>query len=100
MILGIGIDIIEVARIEASYERFGERFLNRILLPNEISYCLSHKAPGPFLAARFADDFLTDLRGDLRADFFALDLPDFLDELERVDALAMVCYRVRVSAEK
>src|SRR3954471_18124261 len=54
MILGIGIDIIEVARIASSYERFGDRFLNRILHPNEISYCLSHKAPGPFLAARFA----------------------------------------------
>src|SRR6266480_7892012 len=54
MILGIGIDIIEVARIQASYERFGERFLNRILHPNEIAYCLSHKAPAPFLAARFA----------------------------------------------
>jgi holo-[acyl-carrier protein] synthase len=54
MILGVGIDIIEVSRIEASHERFGERFLNRILHPNEISYCLSHKAPGPFLAARFA----------------------------------------------
>jgi holo-[acyl-carrier protein] synthase len=54
MIIGIGIDIIEVARISASYERFGERFLNRILLPNEIAYCLSHKVPGPFLAARFA----------------------------------------------
>src|SRR2546423_14331248 len=54
MILGIGIDIIEVARSQGSYERFGERFLNRILHPNEISYCLSHKAPGPFLAARFA----------------------------------------------
>jgi len=54
MILGIGIDIIEVARIQASYERFGDRFLNRILHPNEIAYCLSHKAPGPFLAARFA----------------------------------------------
>ena len=54
MILGVGIDIIEVARIEASHERFGERFLNRILLPNEISYCLSYKASGPFLAARFA----------------------------------------------
>src|SRR6202142_2172851 len=54
MILGIGIDIIEVARIEASHERFGERFLNRILHPNEISYCLSYKASGPFLAARFA----------------------------------------------
>jgi holo-[acyl-carrier protein] synthase len=54
MILGIGIDIIEVARIASSYERFGDRFLNRILHPNEISYCLSHKTPGPFLAARFA----------------------------------------------
>lgn len=54
MILGTGIDIIEVARIEASYQKFGERFLNRILLPAEISYCLSHRMPGPFLAARFA----------------------------------------------
>ncbi len=54
MILGIGIDIIEVARIEASHEKFGERFLNRILLPDEITYCLSHRKPGPFLAARFA----------------------------------------------
>jgi len=54
MILGVGIDIIEVARIESSYQRFGERFLKRILLPNEIAYCLSHKVPGPFLAARFA----------------------------------------------
>jgi holo-[acyl-carrier protein] synthase len=54
MILGIGIDIIEVARIQASYEKFGERFLNRILHPNEINYCLSHRIPGPFLAARFA----------------------------------------------
>jgi holo-[acyl-carrier protein] synthase len=54
VILGTGIDIIEVARIRSSYERFGERFLNRILHPNEISYCLSHRDPGPFLAARFA----------------------------------------------
>src|SRR5271170_1705746 len=54
MILGIGIDIIEVGRIKASYEKFGDRFLKRILHDNEIAYCLSHKAPGPFLAARFA----------------------------------------------
>ena len=54
MILGVGIDIIEVARIESSYAKFGERFLNRILHPNEIQYCLSHRMPGPFLAARFA----------------------------------------------
>jgi holo-[acyl-carrier protein] synthase len=54
MILGLGIDIIEVARIEASHQRFGERFLNRILLPEEMRYCLSHRRPGPFLAVRFA----------------------------------------------
>src|SRR5436853_6741771 len=54
MILGTGIDIIEVARIQASFERFGDRFLQRILKPAEIEYCLSHKRPAPFLAARFA----------------------------------------------
>ncbi len=54
MILGIGVDIIEVERIQASHQRFGERFLNRILHPNEIGYCLSYKVPAPFLAARFA----------------------------------------------
>jgi holo-[acyl-carrier protein] synthase len=54
MILGTGIDIIEVARIEASHQKFGERFLNRILRPGEIRYCLAHKKPGPHLAARFA----------------------------------------------
>jgi holo-[acyl-carrier protein] synthase len=54
MILGTGIDIIEVARIQTAHERFGERFLRRILLPDEISYCLSHRDPAPFLAARFA----------------------------------------------
>ena len=54
MILGTGIDIIEVARIATSYEKFGERFVNRVLLPDEIAYCLTHKNPAPFLAARFA----------------------------------------------
>ena len=54
MILGVGIDIIEVERIRASRERFGERFLKRILRPAEIAYCLSHRNPAPFLAAQFA----------------------------------------------
>jgi holo-[acyl-carrier protein] synthase len=54
MILGLGIDIIEVARIHASLEKFGERFGQRVLSPGEIAYCLSHKNPSPFVAARFA----------------------------------------------
>lgn len=54
MILGVGIDIIEVERIRASRARFGERFLNRILHPAETAYCLAHREPAPHLAARFA----------------------------------------------
>jgi holo-[acyl-carrier protein] synthase len=54
LILGTGIDIIEVQRVAAAYKKFGERFLQRILHPSEMAYCLSHKTPGPFLAARFA----------------------------------------------
>lgn len=54
MILGIGIDIIEVARIAASLEKFGHRFGKRILLPDETAYCLAHPHPAPFVAARFA----------------------------------------------
>lgn len=54
MILGIGIDLIEVERIRASYARFGQRFVERILHPAEVAYCLSHRDPAPHLAARFA----------------------------------------------
>ena len=54
MILGVGIDIIEVGRIQSSLEKFGERFVNRVLHPNEIAYCNSHKKPAQFVAARFA----------------------------------------------
>jgi holo-[acyl-carrier protein] synthase len=54
MILGVGIDIIEVARIKASLEKFGDRLLRRILRPDEITYCFSNREPAPFVAARFA----------------------------------------------
>lgn len=54
MIVGIGIDLVEVERIEKAYEKFGARFLQRVLTPEESTYCLSHQRPGPFIAARFA----------------------------------------------
>lgn len=54
MILGTGVDLIEVTRIAASYVKFGERFVNRILTPAEIAYCLDHREPAPYLAVRFA----------------------------------------------
>lgn len=54
MILGVGIDIIEVARIHAAVERLGERFLDRILTPGEKEYCATFANPAPHWAARFA----------------------------------------------
>jgi len=54
MILGLGIDIVEVARIAASMTKLGDAFVERLLLPEEIAYCRSHKDPAPFVAARFA----------------------------------------------
>lgn len=54
MILGLGTDIVEVARIQASHAKLGDAFLQRILLPGEITYCLSFKSPAPYVAVRFA----------------------------------------------
>jgi holo-[acyl-carrier protein] synthase len=54
MILGLGIDVVEVRRIDAVWKRHGARFLDRVLLPAESAYCLGHKDPAAFIAARFA----------------------------------------------
>lgn len=54
MILGLGIDIIEVERIRDIWKRHGERFARRILRESELAYCLSHSDPAPCLAVRFA----------------------------------------------
>src|SRR5881394_2319021 len=53
-ILGIGIDMVEVERIQHSLDRFGERFIKRIFTEGEIGYCRSMKFPARHFAARFA----------------------------------------------
>jgi holo-[acyl-carrier protein] synthase len=54
MIVGTGIDIAEVPRIEASIARFGDRFLRRIFTEAEIRYCESKANRVERYAARFA----------------------------------------------
>lgn len=54
MVLGLGTDLTEVARIRRSVERFGSRFLERIYTPGEIAYCFRKKDAAESLAARFA----------------------------------------------
>src|SRR5881227_2681083 len=53
-IIGIGVDLIECARIHHSIERFGDRFLHRVFTDGEIEYSMSMKFPERHLAARFA----------------------------------------------
>lgn len=54
MIVGTGIDIVEVARVAEAIERFGDRFLRRIYTPSEIQYCRSKRNAAERFAARFA----------------------------------------------
>lgn len=54
MIVGTGIDIVEVPRIAQSIERFGERFLKRVFTASEIRYCESKANRNERFAARFA----------------------------------------------
>jgi holo-[acyl-carrier protein] synthase len=54
MILGVGNDIVEVARIKAILSRHPQRFLDRVFTPHEQDYCLKRKDPALHLAARFA----------------------------------------------
>jgi holo-[acyl-carrier protein] synthase len=54
LILGTGVDLAEVARIRASVERFGPRFVERIFTPREIAYVQRKANKYERFAARFA----------------------------------------------
>ena len=54
MIVGTGVDIVEVPRVTAAIERFGRRFLARIYTEAEIRYCQSRRNSAERFAARFA----------------------------------------------
>lgn len=54
MVLGLGSDVIEIARIQASIDRFSDRFLRRVFTADEIAYCQRKKNAAESFAARFA----------------------------------------------
>jgi holo-[acyl-carrier protein] synthase len=54
MIVGLGLDISEIDRIEAAIKRHGAPFLERLFTPAEVAYCESHKGRYERYAARFA----------------------------------------------
>ena len=54
MIRGLGVDIIEIARVGDLAARYGQRFLQKIFTPAEIDYCTSRHHAAQHFAARFA----------------------------------------------
>jgi holo-[acyl-carrier protein] synthase len=54
MIVGTGIDLVEIDRIHRAIERYGPRFLNRVYTPAEQAYCLRKRNAAESFAARFA----------------------------------------------
>jgi holo-[acyl-carrier protein] synthase len=54
MIFGIGTDVVRLDRVQAAYARHGERFVQRLLMPEEQSAFRVYKRPVRFLAMRFA----------------------------------------------
>ncbi len=54
MILGIGVDMVDIERIRASVERYGESFTGKLFTDHEIAYCSGKALPAQHYAARFA----------------------------------------------
>jgi holo-[acyl-carrier protein] synthase len=55
MIVGTGIDVVEIERVARSIERYGSRFLERVYTAAEIAYCQrKRRNAAESFAARFA----------------------------------------------
>ncbi len=54
MLIGTGVDLIEIERIARSIERYGVRFLHRVYTQDEIAYCQCKRSSAESFAARFA----------------------------------------------
>jgi holo-[acyl-carrier protein] synthase len=54
MIYGIGIDLVQVARLAGAIRRYGQRFLDRVFTPREIAHCRGRAKSDSAFALRFA----------------------------------------------
>ena len=54
MIVGIGVDVVEISRVRGVLERQKDRFVRRVFTPAEQDYCRGHRDPTAYYAVRFA----------------------------------------------
>lgn len=53
-VIAIGLDLVDLDRIELALSRSGKSFAERVCTPGELEYCFARQNPVPSLAARFA----------------------------------------------
>jgi len=53
-IIGLGFDATDIPRVREVFERYKDRFLQRVYTDGEIAYCMRQRDPVPSLAGRFA----------------------------------------------
>jgi holo-[acyl-carrier protein] synthase len=54
MIYGIGTDVVQMDRIQTIFDRHGDRFVDHLLMPQELEAFRGHRRPVRYLAMRFA----------------------------------------------
>ena len=54
MIIGLGVDLVRIPRVQAVLQRYGSRFKERVFTAAEIAYCESQRQPANNYALRFA----------------------------------------------
>ena len=54
MIIGTGVDLVEIERFRKVIERLKDRFILRVFTPGEHQFCKEHRDPVPHYAVRFA----------------------------------------------
>jgi holo-[acyl-carrier protein] synthase len=50
----VGVDVVDVPRVERLLSRYGERFVRRVFTPDEARYCETRHRPAIHFAGRFA----------------------------------------------
>lgn len=54
MIVGLGLDVCDIARMRKNLERYGHAFMDKVLTPAERAYCERRRDPAVPFAGRFA----------------------------------------------
>ncbi len=94
MIYGLGTDVVEIHRVEAALERWGQRFAEKILCPPEMKRFEGHRLKANYLAKRFAakEAFAKALGTGIRSPaswhgIWVVNLPSGKPELRFTEAL-------------